>query len=479
VEPTAIESASMKVRFTTVVLLLVHLLSFTHAAVSSNKLPDTFDTAAVDTFLADQVKQNNRVGYSVAIVKDGQVVLAKGYGKRSLQDGRAVGTNTIFAIGSVSKQFTCAAILLLAEDGKLSVNDPVAKYYPNLTRASDITLLDLMNHVSGYPDYYPLDFVDRRMLQPIAEDELIRQYAGGKLDFEPRSKYSYSNTGYILLGRVAEMVSGESLGAFLARRIFQPLGMTQTIYELDAKDPRLATGYQLFALSEPEVIAPEAAGWLRGAGGIYSTPLDLTRWNLALINGQVLKPESYALMTSARKLSNGKMTEYGCGLSVRTQVGRSAISHNGAVSGFNAYNAMIPSTCSAVIMTCNLEGGMGSLPGQIFSLLMKEPSNVPTIAGPAAPETVKTVFAQMQKGKINRAQFAEEFNHYLTDEKIAGAAKRLKRFGTPKKAEVLSINERGGLEVTTTRLTFSSGDLRVLMYRQPSGIIEQFFVNRE
>jgi D-alanyl-D-alanine carboxypeptidase len=465
--------------FSTFAILLFAHFTLLHAFAAPAKLPDMFDVQAVDKFLSEQVKQNNRVGLSVAIVKDGQVVLAKGYGKRSLQDGRAVETNTIFAIGSVSKQFTCAAILLLAEDGKLSVSDPVAKYYPNLTRAADITLLDLMNHVSGYPDYYPLDFVDRRMLQPIAEDELIRQYAGGKLDFEPRSKYSYSNTGYILLGRVVEKVSGESFGAFLSRRIFQPLGMTQTVYELDTKDSRLATGYQTFALSEPEVIAPEAAGWLRGAGGIYSTPLDLVNWDLALMSGKVLRPESYALMTSARKLTNGKMSDYGCGLRVTTQSGRPVLAHNGAVSGYNTYSAMVPSTRSAVIMTCNLEGGMGSLPGQIFSLLLKEPSNVPAVAGLAAADAVKEVFAQMQKGKVKRAQFAGEFNHYLTEEKVAGAAKRLKRFGTPKKAEVLSINERGGLEVTTTRLTFSSGELRVLMYRQPGGIIEQFFVSQE
>ena len=180
----------------------------------------------------------------------------------------------MFAIGSVTKQFTCATVLLLAEEGKLSVNDPVAKYFPNLTRAKDITLLDLMQHVSGYPDYYPLDFVDRRMQKPIAEDELLRQYAGAKLDFEPGSKYSYSNTGYILLGRVVEQVSGESFGAFVARRIFKPLGMANTVYEPGPSDSRLAKGYTTFALSEPEEIGPEAKGWIGAAGGIFSTPTD-------------------------------------------------------------------------------------------------------------------------------------------------------------------------------------------------------------
>jgi len=449
------------------------------AADSLPKLPDRFDVKAIDAFLSAHCRRPDRVGLSVAIVSNGQVVLAKGYGKRALPDGRAVETNTLFAIGSVSKQFTSAAILLLAEEGRLSAHDPVAKYYPNLTRANEITLLDLMNHVSGYPDYYPLDFVDRRMMTPIAEDELLRQYAGGKLDFEPGTKWSYSNTGYILLGRVVEKVSGESLGAFLTRRIFEPLRMSRTFYELDAADARLAAGHARFALGDPAAIGPEAGGWLRGAGGIYSTPGDLAKWDLALIEGRVLKPDSYALMTMPRQLAGGRIAEYGCGLSVKIQNGRQVLSHNGAVSGFNAYNAIVPSTRSAVIMTCNLEGGMGSLPGQILSLLLKEQSNVPIIAGPPAAEVVKAAFTQLQKGKVNRRQFSDEFNHYLADEKITGAAKRLKPYGSPKKAEVINSYERGGMEVTTTRLTFATGDLLVLLYRRPNGKIEQFFVSKE
>lgn len=448
------------------------------AALAAPRLPDTLDVTALDAYLSAHAAEPKYAGLSVAIVKDGKVVLAKGYGKRSIEEGRAVETNTVFAIGSVSKQFTCVAILLLAEDGKLSVHDAVAKYYPALTRAKDITLLDLMNHVSGYPDYYPLDFMDRRMMKTIDEDELLRQYAGGKLDFEPGTRYSYSNTGYILLGRVVEEVSGEKLGAFLSRRIFKPHGMTQTFYE-DPKAPRIATGYVTFALSEPEAIGPEGNGWLRGAGGIYSTPLDLVNWTLALVDGKVLKPESYALMTAPRKLAGGKISEYGCGVSTRIQGGRQVISHNGAVSGFNAYAAAVPSTRSAVILTCNLEGGLGSLPSQILGLMLKEQSNVPAIAGPATADTVKAVFAEFQKGKVNRAQFADEFNHFLTDKKLAGASERLKSYGEPKKAEVLTSNERGGMEVTTTRLTFASGTLKVLMYRMPDGKIEQFFVSKD
>jgi CubicO group peptidase (beta-lactamase class C family) len=218
---------------------------------------------------------------------------------------------------------------------------------------------------------------------------------------------------------------------------------------------------------------------LCGAGGIYSTPTDLAKWTLALMDGKVLKPDSYALMTAPRTLSTGRISEYGCGLSVKTQSGRQVLSHNGAVSGFNASISMIPSTRSAVIMACNLDGGLGTLPGQVFGLMLKEPSIIPTVKASPAAETVKAVFTQIQRGKIDRQQFGEEFNLYLSDARLAGASKRLRPYGAPRSTEVVSTHERGGMEVTVTRLAFARGELRALMYRMPDGKIEQFFVSRE
>ena len=469
-------------RFHTWLVLALNLGFLLHpsfAALAAPKLPETFDVPAIDAWLAAQMKRPGRVGLSVALVKDGHVVLAKGYGKRSLADGRPVLPDTLFAIGSVSKQFTCACIFLLAEEGKLSVKDPVSKYFPNLTRAKDITLLDLMNHASGYPDYYPLDFVDRRMLQPIEADELLRQYAGGKLDFEPGTRFSYSNTGFILLGRVVEKVSGEEFGAFLTKRIFKPVGMEHTVYDPPSSDARLALGYTTFALSEPEPVVREGKGWAGAAGAIYSTPGDLAKWDFALLDGRVLKPESFTLMTTPRQLAGGRRSDYACGLAMHAQGGRQVLAHGGAVSGFNTSSAMVPSTRSAVIMTSNLDGGLGPLPGQLLALLMKEASNVPAIAAPPAAETARAMLAQLQSGKLKREQFGEEFNHFLTAEKLAGATRRLKSYGKPQSAEVTSRNERGGMEVTHTRLVFKSGVLSALMYRQPGGVIEQIFFRKE
>lgn len=471
----------MKSLLAPVAFLALYLLgNFSLAAEKSLQPPDNFDLKSIDTYLTDYLHAKKLPGLSIAIVRNGELVFAKGYGNRSLEDNRPVETDTMFAIGSITKQFTCACVLLLAEDGKLSVQDKVAKYFPDLTRANDITLLDLMNNVSGYADYYPLDFVDRRMRQVISPDNLLRQYAGGKLDFEPGSRYSYSNTGFILLGRVVEKVSGELFGEYLSRRILKPLGMNHTAYEPDLTDDRLARGYTTFALSDPEYSAPEARGWIGAAGGIYSTPSDLAKWDLALIGGKMLKPESYELMTGPRKLNDGRFTEYGCGLGVRMQSGRQILAHNGAVSGFVAYNATVPSTHSALIVMCNQDGGYGAVPGQILALLLKEPvPNVPKISGPTAAEAAKKSFSDLQKGRVNRAELSEEFNLYLTDEKIAGAANRLKSYGAVRNVEVLTSNERGGMEVTTARLTFRKGTLKTLTYRMPDGKIEQFFVYPE
>ena len=457
---------------------------------------ETPTVQSLDTFVAEQVKTKGLVGLAIGVMQDGKVVLAKGYGKSTLAGGIPVDADTRFAIGSITKQFTSACILLLAEDGKLKVTDKVAKYYPALTRANDITLLDLMNHVSGYPDYYPLDFVDRRMQKAIPVDELIRQYGTSKLDFEPGSRYSYSNTGFVILGRVVEKVSGEPFGRFLERRILKPLGMDHTAYEPRVPSAGFAQGYVTFALSPPEVPAPEGPGWVAAAGALYSTPTDLAKWDLALVTGRVLKPESFALMTTPRKLNDGKVSNYGCGLAISTRNDLKILSHNGAVAGFYALNTTVPSSRSAAVLLSNLDDY--DTVNAIFSQMIRtivppqpapaqpaaakpapEKPYVPAIKGPPAQEACRLMLLALEAGRVDRAQLSDEFNYFLTDEKVRGASARLKPFGEPTKVEVESVNERGGMEVARVRFVFAEGALKGLMYRTPDGKIEQFFVNKE
>ena len=457
------------------------LLSFAAAAAFAG--PD-IDAAAVRSRVAGMLEARGLVGLSVAVVKDGKTVLAEGFGVRSVETGEPVAPDTMFAVGSITKQFTAACILLLAEDGKLAVTDKVAKWYPGLTRASEITLLDLMNHVSGYPDYYPLDFVDRPMAQALASDEVIRRFGTRPLDFEPGSRYSYSNTGYLILGRIVEKAGGEPFGAFLARRILRPLGLAHTVFEPDPLGPGCARGHMSFWLGAPKTVPLEGRGWVAAAGALFSTPADLAAWNLALVDGKVLKPESFKLMTSPRRLTDGTLSNYGCGLAMGERGGVAFLSHSGAVNGFHALNIVVPSTRSSATLFSNLSSysDTNAVYGELTALVLPKPAapqtGIPAIAGPPAAEQAVAFFKALQQGKVDRSGLGEEFSHFLEDRIVPDAAARMKAFGEPLKAEVESIGERGGMEVSTTRLEFASGSLKVLMYRTPDGKIQQIFFQK-
>jgi len=482
--PVSMEAKMRRLRLFILSVLVIFLcigLQAVQASIpESQPKPAAPDIKGLDSFIAGELNSKGLVGLSVALMVDGKLVLAKGYG-RSNMDGAPATPETPFAIGSITKQFTCACILKLAEAGKLSVDDKVAKYYPKLTRAADITLLDLMNHVSGYPDYYPLDFTDRRMLKEIHPDELIQFYAGGKLDFEPGSRYSYSNTGYIILGRVVEKVSGRPFGKFLAEEIFKPVGMNHTLYEPDPNQAGIARGYTSFALSEPETATNEVKGWIGSAGAIYSTGSDLATWDLALVSGKVVNPASYTLMTTPRLLSDGRTSFYGCGLSWSIRNTRTVLSHGGGVAGFVAMNTMVPSTRSAAVLLSNYDSAeVNAISNKLVeAILPAAATSVPAITGPPAAEAHKLMLKSFQEGKVERSLLGAEFNWFLTDQKLQGASKRLKSYGEPTKVDVESTSERGGMEVSRTRITFTSGVLRGTMYRSPDGKIQQFFVSKE
>ncbi len=444
------------------------------------------DPAAVEALIDQHVKEKGLVGVSVAIMREGEIVFAKGYGQRSLDPPLPVEPETRFAVASVTKQFTCACVLLLAEEGKLAITDPVSKYFPHLTRASDITLLDLMQHTSGYPDYYPLDFIDRRMLRPIAFEQLLKDYAGGKLDFEPGSRFSYSNTGYIVLGGVVEKVSGQKFGDFLTARILRPLGMQHSRFGEPAGLASVATGYNAFALDPPEPAPREAAGWVDAAGGLWASASDLLRWDLALAIGKVLKPATFEQMTAPRKLTSGKISNYGCGLRSEIRDGDLILSHTGGVSGFASYNAFLPRTRSGLVVLSNSEHVSSvSLRNMLLDLLIKdiaakEAPPVPKIAGPEPIELIRRFFAQLQAGQVDRTQLGEEFSVCLTGERVKSGGARLKELGEPLSVTLTGPPaERGGMEVVQAQLKFQTASLRASLYRTPDGQIQQLIFTRE
>ncbi len=453
--------------------------------------------SALERAITEEIARRGGVGATVAVVENGRTILAGGFGRRSPDSPAPVDDGTLFGIGSVTKQFTAAATLLLAEQGKLSVYDKVAKYYPGLTRADDITLLDLMNHVSGYRDYYPLDFVDRPMQKSIEPDRLIRQFAGAPLDFDPGTRWSYSNTGFVLLGRILEKVSGQPLGSFFEQQIFTPLGMTHTVYDLANDDRRVAPGYTSFALTPLTRAIREGEGWVGAAGAIYSTAADIARWDIALMGGRVLKPESWALMTKPRILTNGQSSNYGCGLSVGSRDGLTVLTHGGAVSGFIARNTFVPQTKAAIVVVINNEDGplanalvdralAAVMPARAANLPVttgpsgarEDRGQIPRVAGPEPGAQASALFKALQAGALDRTGLSAEYSAFVTDAKVRAAADSLKPYGAIADVAVRSVAERGGMEVSSVRLTFAHGPLDALMYRSPDGKVQEYLLFR-
>ncbi|MFI5207679.1 MAG: serine hydrolase domain-containing protein [Gemmatimonadales bacterium] len=478
--------------------MIVGLLIALPGALAAQDRAPALDTARIDSIVAAGMTARRLVGLSVGIMEDGRIVFVKGYGTANLANHARVDTTTRFAIGSVTKQFTSAIVLQLAAEGKLSVDDPVAKYLPDLTRAGDIRLRDLMGHVSGYPDYYPLDFVDRRMLVPISADSLARWYGHQPLDFEPGTRWSYSNTGFIILGRIAELVTHRPYPRLLRERIFAPLGMRHTAYEPARRDASYAQGYAWFGLGDPEPALPEAPGWAAAAGGIWSTPSDLLIWDRALLAGRVVPVEFLHMMTSARQLVNGASTNYGFGLSIGVFNGDTIYSHGGAVSGFAAQNTMVPRTRSAVVVLSNAEASVTSGPLVRMAISSRppppvrdssrpapaanataDPRPVPAVRGPNATDQATTLFRQVQAGQVDRSLLGEEFSWWLNDERVRRAAEHLAPLGEPTRVERLSRAERGGLEVTVTRFTFPARAITALMYRSPDGKVQEFLIREQ
>jgi CubicO group peptidase (beta-lactamase class C family) len=440
--------------------------------------PDTFDVAAIDAYITRQMEARGFVGLSVAIVKDGALVLEKGYGRSELAPDVPVQTDTPFLVASITKQFVSAVVLQLAAEKKLSVDDKVAKYFPELTRAGDITLYDLMTHVSGYRDFYPLFFVDREMSQPIAPDETIARYAKRPLDFEPRTRFSYSGTGYTILGRVIEKVTGKPLGVVLGERILRPLGMAHSYMRpTEATVPGLARGYTSFALGPAEPATPEAHGWWFGTSGLYAPAGDIARWDVALMSGKVLRPEAYELFTTPRRLADGRTTNYGCGIFSSIKGGELVLQHDGMDSGFAGLNYMLPRTRSAVVILSNRDDAPPwDLVTEIAGLLNAAHRPSLKVEGLSVVEVAKEVFAAIQAGRVERSRFGDDFNFFLTEAKLKEASSRLRPLGDPTRVDVEVKVERGGMEQSNLRFTFGSMKFRAIMLRSLDGKVQQFLI---
>jgi len=437
-------------------------------------LSDAALAARVDS-IATQVLQATGVpSASVAVVTHGRVAYANAFGASKLDPRVSATPDLRYAIGSISKQFTAAAILLLQQDGKLSIDDPVSKFIPGLTRGNEVTVRELLSHTSGYQDFWPQDYVMPMMLSATTPQSIADRWGKQPLDFDPGTRWQYSNTNYTLAGMVVEKASGMPFFQFVRTRILQPLALA-TASDFDA-NPRAAnaTGYLRYGLG-PLRPAPDAgSGWMFAAGELAMTPRDLATWDISLIRHSLLKPESYRAMTTDVGLRNGASTGYGLGVDVSMQGGRFMVEHSGEVSGFTAENIVFPEDSVAIVVLTNQDAApaSGAIARQISQALFA------TEDAQAASRTAqaRAIFEGLQRGTVDRSLFTSNANAYFSQQALQDFASSLGPLGALTGFVQTRKSERGGMVYRSYRASFANRILIAWTYEVPDGKLEQYQV---
>lgn len=337
-----------------------------HAGTSDKSQADK--SAQVDQAFSEWVRDNSP-GAAVLVIKDGRVVHEKGYGLANLETKSPVKPDTLFLLGSLTKQFTAMAVMILAEQGLLKFGDPLSKFFPQFPKyAEAITVKHLLNHTSGLPDYEKL-FVEKliidkdwprstklppSMVEPTAKDALALLAREPKLDFEPGTKFEYSNSGYVVLGQIIEKVSGRSFAKFLKRHIFDPLEMERSVVYDETRPviPNRAASYT-FKEGTYKEVDYTPLNMIYGEDNVYSNLRDLYRWDRALSTEKLVKQSTLKEAFTAGLLNSGKETGYGYGWFVGKTLGLNHVQHTGSWLGFLTSIKRYPEQGFTVIILSN------------------------------------------------------------------------------------------------------------------------------
>jgi CubicO group peptidase (beta-lactamase class C family) len=413
---------------------------------------------------------------SVAVVQDGKIAFVQAYGLARLAPKLPATTAMEFPIGSVSKQFTAALILLLQQDGKLSLDDHVGKFLPELTQANDVTIRQILSHTSGYQDCWPEDYSPLDFAKPTTPQAVADRWGRKKLDFPPGTAWQYSNTGYTIAGLIAQKAGGAPLFEQLKARIFTPLGMTQTAdYDSFGVPPSGLTGYERYAFSPPRPAPLDKPGWSFGSGGLAMTPSDLARWDISLINRTVLKPASYDAMETEIHLKNGDATGYGLGVQVGSMGGHRTIEHSGEETGFVTENIVFPDDRAAIIVLTNQDASRAA------SVIAREIAPIAFGIPPVLPKQpdvarVLTMLNDLAQGHVDTDRLNANAQSYFTPAVAADYKNSLAPLGPPLSARERQHEDRGGMVFHLYDVTYAARNVMVTTYQLPDGKLDQFLI---
>jgi CubicO group peptidase (beta-lactamase class C family) len=430
----------------------------------------------IDRIAQQVLEQTGVPSASVAVVQHGKLVYTHAYGYARLATATAPAIPATpemrYSIGSISKQFTAAAILLLQEEGKLSLDDPLDKFVTGLTRGNEVTIRQVLSHTSGYQDYWPEDYVMTPMLRPESSQQILDTWAKKPLDFEPGTQWQYSNTNFVIAGRIVENITGHPLMDFLTSRIFRPLGM-QSVWNSD--ETKLtqadATAYYRHALGPLRFAPKEGRGWIFAAGELAMTAHDLALWDESLIAQSILKPESYKQMFTEVKLKDGKGTHYGLGVEVIDRDGHRSIEHSGEVSGFVSANEVLVDDGVAVAVLTNQD----AVSAAITIARLAAPVILATPATPAETQA-QAIYHDLQQGRIDRTLLAPNLSDYFTPEALADFRDSLAPLGEPLTFHQTSEQLRGGMTFRAFQIVYPGKHLTLTTYTYPDGKLEQYLI---
>jgi CubicO group peptidase (beta-lactamase class C family) len=418
----------------------------------------------IDSFVRAEMARQKVPGVGIGIVKQGKVFLAKGYGFANLEHQVPVGPETLFQSGSLGKQFTAMAVMLQVEAGKLSLEDPLSKFFPEAPASwATITVRHLLNHTSGLPDLEgKLDY-----RKDYSDEDLARYAYALPLEFTPGSRWSYSNTGYVLLGILVNRVAGIFYGDVLRERVFKPSGMTTArIINEDDIIPHRAAGYRLVKgeLKNQEWVSPSLN--TTGDGSLYVSLRDMIAWDAAVQAHAILKPESWKEILSPARLNSGATYPYGFGWQLDERDGKPVHRHGGQWQGFTTYFVRYLGDSLSIIVLTNSGTENPTAFAEGIAAIMN-PALAPPVPKPIEdrePQVTARIASLLEKareGALTPADFAYVRAGFFPDQMKAYQEK------------LRSLGPAGPL-VLVDRMT--RGDDRVYTYHVPFGTQTYLFM---
>lgn len=474
-------SNSWKLTSTNVAILIASTFACAiapHRSLAQNEKATEASTATdkrVDAFVASEMHRQKIPGLSMGVYRDGKIIKAKGYGLENVELNAPATAKTIYQSGSMGKQFTATVVMMLVEQGKLSLDDKIKKYFTDAPATwDDITVRNLLTHTSGVKNY-TTKAMDYR--KDYTEDDLVKMAESLPLDFKPGTDWSYSNTGYVLLGILIHKVSGEFYGDFLQEHIFKPLGMSTTrIISESEIIPNRAAGYDLVKgeWKNQDWVSPSLN--TTADGSLYFTVLDLAKWDAALYTEKLLKRADLDQMWTIAKLNDGKPNKgnYGFGWEINKMNGHRLIEHGGAWQGFTTMICRYVDDKLTVVVLTNLDSSHSNPEIIAHGVAgIYEPALAPPPPAKAIPDTepevtalLRKVVAQIAAGKLDLSLFTVEQQKSLSPDFQKAAQEFFASQGTLEKLELLSRNEEKGERVYRYRAQYSyTGQPMILNFR--------------